>query len=102
MTQPAVPVVLAALLFPLAAVAGPVERACLAAQSAQSPRLCSCIQAVADMNLQPREQQRVSRFFADPHQSQQLRTSSRPGDAELWQRYQLFGETAERLCTGES
>lgn len=102
MTRPAVLAVLVAHALPTAALAGPVERACLSAQAAQSPRLCTCLQAVADMNLQPLEQQRVARFFSDPHQSQELRTSSHPGDPELWERYEMFGTAAERLCAGES
>lgn len=79
--------------------AGPVERACLAAQAGAHAALCGCIQSAADATLAPSEQRRVAGFFAEPHGSQELRTSSRPGDAALWQRYQQFGSMAERLCT---
>lgn len=82
----------------LPAQAGPVERACLASQAAAQAALCGCIQSAADATLAPSEQRRVAGFFTEPHGSQELRTSSRPGDAALWARYQQFGATAERLC----
>ncbi len=78
--------------------AGPVERACLAAPQGVSPEVCRCIQAAADLSLVRSEQDQVARFFNDPHLSQELRTSRRPRDADLWARYKDFGARAEQLC----
>lgn len=86
------------LLLAEPALAGPLERACLSSPQGGVAEICRCIQTAADEVLAPYEQERVAGFFQDPHLSQELRTSRRPGDADLWLRYKDFGTRAEELC----
>ncbi len=79
--------------------AGVIERACRQSnRTAASPQLCRCIQGVANRSLNALERRRVARWFADPHQAQEVRQSDRRGDAELWERYKAFGERAAKIC----
>ncbi|PWE32074.1 hypothetical protein DDZ14_12490 [Maritimibacter sp. 55A14] len=81
------------------AYAGTLERACRASDRTEvDPALCRCIQHVADGMLSPPEQRRAARFFADPHLSQELRQSDRPGDERFWERYKTFGAAAAARC----
>jgi len=80
------------------ALAGPLERACLAASRDEQVETCRCIQTAADRVLALDEQNIVAKFFQDPHLSQELRTSRRARDADLWARYKDFGAQAEQLC----
>ena len=96
-------VILAAALVAAApaAWAGPIERACIQSnRSAGNRALCGCIQQAADLTLSTREQSRAAKFFTDPHQAQVVRQSDRRTDEEFWQRYKMFGETAEAYCGG--
>lgn len=88
------------LMLAAPAWAGPVERACLANSYAATTEVCRCIQTAADQTLARSEQEKVASFFRDPHLSQELRTSRRARDAELWARYKDFGARAEQLCAG--
>ncbi|MDK3017529.1 hypothetical protein [Pseudodonghicola flavimaris] len=81
------------------AAAGVIERACRDSnRSAASPQLCSCIQNVAERSLNASDMRKVARWFADPHQAQVVRQSSRTSDAKLWQRYRAFGDRAAQIC----
>ena len=81
-----------------AAVANPVERACLLAGRAEVPGLCTCIGAAASLTLSERDQRRAADFFADPHSAQETRMSDRQRDEVFWDRYIAFGEVAEDMC----
>ncbi|RVV99205.1 hypothetical protein EKE94_00465 [Mesobaculum littorinae] len=89
-----------ALLASCGASAGVVEKACLNSDRAQSNRqLCGCIQQVADMTLDGREQRQAAKFFAEPHQAQEIRQSDRPNHEVFWKKYRHFGATAESYCS---
>ena len=95
---------LAGLLCSPAYAMGPIEKACLKAGRAGTSReLCGCIQDVANATLTRTEVRRAAKFFNDPHMAQELRQSDRRSDEAFWERYKLFGETAETYCgAGES
>lgn len=93
----------AALIFaaPVAAFAGPgsIDHACRqAGRSAATPKLCRCIQKVANDSLTRSERYKVSKWFLDPHRAQQTRQSDRRKDEVLWKRYKAFGERARKTC----
>jgi len=78
-----------------------VERACEAsAQSAASPALCGCIQAVADQTLATPDQRVAASLFADPDKAQLLRTSDSVAGTAFWHRYSTFAAAAEASCGG--
>lgn len=82
------------------AQAGEIERACLGSNRAGANRaLCGCIQQVADLTLDRRDQKMAAKFFRDPHKSQEVRQSDRRSDATFWARYKRFGATAENYCS---
>lgn len=83
-----------------AALAGPIERACMSSGRSANAQLCTCIQQAADLTLSGRDQTRAVAFFRDPHQAQVVRQSGRNGDADFWRRYRAFGQTAEAFCQG--
>lgn len=86
-------------LTPAPSSAGAIDRACrLSDRTAASPRLCRCIQQVADQSLSRGEQRTVAKWFSDPHQAQVVRQSDRRSDERLWLRYKAFGENAARSC----
>ena len=86
-------------LMPVESQAGTIERACRQSdRTAASPRLCRCIQQVADQSLTRSEQRTVAKFFADPHRAHVVRQSDRRSDERLWLRYKAFGENAARSC----
>lgn len=94
-------VIAAALLttFSAPAQAGTIERACNASDRAAANRqLCNCIQQVADISLDPRDQQRAAKFFKDPAHAQEVRQSDHASDESFWKRYKAFGKNAEGYC----
>lgn len=90
-----------ALTFPLSALAGPIENACLRSDRAAANRaVCGCIQQVADMTLRGGDQRKAAKIIADPERAQQVRMSKRDSDNVFWDRYKNFGETAQVYCAG--
>lgn len=63
-----------------------------------SPRLCGCIQMVADQTLSRADQSRAGPFFADPDAAHAVRLSDTPRDDAFWARWTDFAEAAEGLC----
>jgi len=91
----------AVAFLPLAAMAGPIEGACLKSdRKAVSRSLCGCIQQVADMTLTGSDQRRAAGFFRDPDQAQNVRMSKSDSDNAFWARYRSFGDMAEAYCSG--
>ncbi len=92
-------VLLVSPLFPAAAVAGPIETACLRSDRPQATRaMCRCIGSVAQRTLTRAEQRRAAAFFRDPQLAQDVRMSKSARDNEFWGRYREFGAAAERTC----
>lgn len=82
------------------AAAGPIEAACARSErGALNPSLCNCIQQVADITLDGRDQRLAARFFRDPHMAQEVRQSDRASDEVFWHRYRAFGSAAESYCS---
>ena len=78
---------------------GVIDQACRQSnRTAASPKLCSCIQKVADASLNDGERQTVADWFDDPHQAQVVRQSDKQSDAILWERYKVFGIRAQASC----
>ena len=82
------------------AVAGPIERACLASDRGGSRALCGCIQQAADMTLSGGDQRRAAKFFKDPEAAHATWTSQSKSDDAFWERYKSFGQTAEAYSAG--
>ncbi|PZX15794.1 hypothetical protein LX81_02427 [Palleronia aestuarii] len=79
--------------------AGVIERACLSSERANTNRqVCDCIQHVADMTLDRRDQKLAATFFEDPHRAQEIRTSDSTRDETFWRKYSSFGSNAESYC----
>jgi hypothetical protein len=57
------------------AVAGPIERACMASDRGGNRSLCGCIQQAADMTLSGGDQRRAAKFFKDPEAAHATWTS---------------------------
>lgn len=84
-----------------AAMAGPIEGACLRSERAAGNRaLCGCIQSAADRTLRWSDQRKAAKFFADPDRAQEVRMSKSDGNNAFWARYKAFGETAQAVCAG--
>jgi len=82
------------------AQAGAIERACLGSdRKAANRALCGCIQQVADLTLDRRDQRLAARFFKDPHKAQEVRQSKKGGDSLFWRKYRQFGDTATAYCS---
>ena len=82
------------------AQAGPVARACMAAdRSAASRSLCSCIEQVARPIFSPVEMKRIARLFQAPDLSQKLRASTRAADERFWAKYELWSQRAGAQCS---
>ena len=82
------------------AQAGAIERACLGSdRKAANRALCGCIQQVADLTLDRRDQRLAARFFKDPHKAQEVRQSKKGGDSLCWRKYRQFGDTATAYCS---
>lgn len=78
---------------------GPISQACLAAdRSAASPRLCGCVQSVANRELSSADRARVARFFGDPEFAHAIRISDTTANDNFWRRYQAFVATARSTC----
>lgn len=81
------------------AEAGTIERACMGSDRRAANRsLCGCIQQVADMTLDRRDQRLAARFFKDPHKSQEIRQSDNRSHEVFWKKYRQFGENAAAYC----
>jgi hypothetical protein len=92
-----------ALVFPamtVAVAAGPIERACMASDRGGSRALCGCIQQAADLTLSGGDQRRAARFFNDPEAAHSTWVSQSAADDAFWDRYKIFGQTAEASCAG--
>ncbi|MCF8512257.1 MAG: hypothetical protein K9G43_12470 [Rhodobacteraceae bacterium] len=88
-------------LFAGAALAGPIERACIKSdRKAASRSLCDCIQRAADNTLSGGDQRRAVSFFKDPEKAHKVWMSKSRGDDAFWERYKAFGAKAEELCGG--
>ncbi len=88
-------------MMPVPAIAGPIERACMASDRAKGNRpLCRCIQQAANATLSGADQRRASRFFKDPDAAHATWISQSKADDAFWERYKSFGRTAEAYCAG--
>jgi hypothetical protein len=88
------------VVTPSIAMAGPIDRACMASdRRARSPRLCACIQQVADQTLTRADQRMAARFFRDPQMAQDIRQSDNRDHEIFWRKYRAFGETAAATCS---
>jgi hypothetical protein len=87
-------------VFSGAALAGPIERACLSSDRGGSRALCGCIQQAADMTLSGGDQRRAAKFFKDPEAAHSTWVSQSASDDAFWTRYKSFGQTAEAYCAG--
>ena len=83
-----------------AAVAGPIQKACMASDRGGDRTLCSCIQQAADMTLSGSDQRRAAKFFKDPEAAHATWISQSKSDDAFWDRYKSFGQTAEAYCAG--
>ena len=84
-----------------AAMAGPIQNACLqAGRQGANSALCGCIQQVADITLGGSDQRRAAAFFKDPDKAQAAHMSKTHGDDAFWERYVIFGQQAEMACSG--
>ncbi|MBL9049137.1 MAG: hypothetical protein JNK19_03385 [Tabrizicola sp.] len=83
-----------------AAMAGPIERACMASDRGGNRSLCGCIQQAADMTLSGGDQRRAAKFFKDPESAHATWVSQSKSDDAFWDRYKSFGQTAEAYCAG--
>ncbi len=100
MTTGCMAIALAGVLLAGAAAAGPIEQACARSdRGASNQALCSCIQQVANVTLDSRDQRLAAQFFRDPHMSQEVRQSSRQSDEVFWRKYIAFGSAAESYCS---
>ena len=80
------------------AMAGPIDRACMTSdRKARSPRLCACIQQVADRTLSRSDQRMAAKFFRDPQRAQDIRQSDNHSHEIFWRKYRAFGETAAAM-----
>lgn len=78
---------------------GPIGTACkIHNRQVATARKCGCIQAAADLTLSQSQQQRASRFFAEPELLQRVKLSDTPPDERFWETWARFAETAELLC----
>ena len=92
------PIVIAFLVMGSAAVAGPLDSACMRAGRTADRALCGCIQQVADMTLSRSDQRRAAKFFTDAERAQEVRMSKSDADNAFWARYKNFATTAEAYC----
>ena len=87
-------------LLSAAAMAGPIERACMSSDRGGNRSLCGCIQQAADATLSGGDQRRAAKFFKDPERAHQTWVSQSSSDDAFWERYKQFGQTAEASCAG--
>lgn len=80
-----------------------IERACnRSPRDAANRSLCSCIQDVADLTLNKRDQSAAARFFKDPQKAQDLRQANGSANEQFWKRYKEFGNAARGFCSPTS
>lgn len=89
---------LAVLLPATSALAGPIERACMASDRGGNRALCGCIQQAANATLTGSDQRRAAKFFRDPDAAHATWISQTKADDAFWERYKSFGQTAEAYC----
>lgn len=78
---------------------GPISHACLASdRKARSPRLCGCIQAVADMTLSKKDQSLAASFYNNPQKAQDIRQSDNTGHERFWLQYKEYANAAKGIC----
>lgn len=78
---------------------GVIKRACVASdRAAATPARCGCIQRVANDALSRSDRRTVAKWFANPHQAQELKMSQTASDDALWERYQAFGQLVQAVC----
>ena len=88
-----------ALFAPVAAAAGPIERACNRSDRPTANRaLGRCVDSVARDMLTRSEQRRAARMFRNPDETQRIRMSRNDNDREFWRRYREWGTSAEARC----
>jgi hypothetical protein len=80
------------------ALAGPIEKACMASDRGGNRSLCGCIQQAADMTLSGGDQRRAAKFFKDPEAAHATWVSQSASDDAFWDRYKSFGQTAVAYC----
>lgn len=85
-------------IFATTSVAGPVGGACLSSGRSVSQPLCACLQNVADMTLDGRDQKLAAKLFADPEKAEAIRVSDSSRNKDFWARYQSFADAAGTLC----
>lgn len=81
------------------AQAGPIDRACMSSERGGNRALCGCIQAVANMTLNGRDQRLAAKFFEKPQMAQDIRMSKTQDHDAFWERYEQFGATASAACS---
>lgn len=89
---------LAVFLPATTALAGPIERACMASDRGGNRALCGCIQQAANATLTGSDQRRAAKFFRDPEAAHATWISQTRADDAFWERYKSFGQTAEAYC----
>ena len=102
MTKPVIAALCVALtVIPFATIseAGVMSRACLRSdRDAATRSMCSCIQKVANQNLNRSDQRLAASFFKDPHKAQEIRQSDRASHERFWLRYKEFGTVVAASC----
>jgi hypothetical protein len=80
-------------------VSGKLSKACIAAdRSAANPRLCSCVQQVANQSLNGSDQALAATFFSEPQLAQDTRQSDNRASEAFWRRYRAFATSARSQC----
>ncbi|KAA2312423.1 hypothetical protein DL237_17145 [Pseudooceanicola sediminis] len=79
--------------------AGPISQACLGAGNGTSPRLCVCIQQVADMTLNKQDQRLAAKIIKEPQKAQDVKMSKTAKDDAFWSKYSSFGQAAQAMCS---
>nr|WP_088623866.1 hypothetical protein [Oceanicola sp. 22II-s10i] len=83
-----------------AALAGPIDNACMRSDRASASRsLCGCIQNVANAMLTAQDQRLAAKFFTKPDMAQEVRMSKSAYHNEFWGRYKSFGAKAAASCS---
>ena len=78
---------------------GPIGTACnIHNRGRAGASRCGCVQAAANLTLSQSQQQRATRFFAEPELLQQIKLSDTPENERFWYTWAQFAETAERMC----
>ena len=85
------------------AIAGPIEAACNKSDRKASSRpICNCIQQVANMTLAGTDQRRAADLIKNPDKAHKAWLSQSNRDDAFWERYKLFGASAEKYCATNS